>query len=90
MGKKILLVLIFWLLSAVALAAVNINTADVQELTSLPGIGPVKAEAIVDYRTKNGEFTTLDDLEKVKGIGPKIREKLEGEVTLGEEKGAKE
>lgn len=53
---------------------VNINTADVQALTKLKGIGPKKAEAIVAWRSANGNFKTLDQLLEVKGIGPKILE----------------
>lgn len=50
---------------------VNVNKATKEELAeALPGVGQVKAEAIVEYREKNGPFKTLDDLEKVKGIGP--------------------
>lgn len=49
--------------------AVNINTADVAELTKLKGIGVKKAEAIVAWRTANGGFKSLDQLLDVKGIG---------------------
>ena len=52
-------------------AKININTADVAELTGIPGIGPKTAEAIVAYRKDNGQFKNLDDLVEVKGIGPK-------------------
>ena len=55
---------------------VNVNTADVAELTEIPGIGPKTAEAIVAYRKDNGQFKTLDDLLEVKGIGPKKLEKM--------------
>lgn len=48
---------------------VNINTADVQELTKLKGIGVKKAEAIVAWRKENGNFQTVDQLLEVKGIG---------------------
>ena len=49
---------------------VNINTADAKTLAKeLDGIGPAKAQAIVDYRQKNGSFKTADDLLKVEGIG---------------------
>jgi competence protein ComEA len=48
---------------------VNINTAGVKELCSLSGIGPVKAQAIIDYREEHGAFTAAEDLTKVKGIG---------------------
>jgi competence protein ComEA len=49
--------------------AVNINTADVQELTKLKGIGEKKAEAIVAWRKENGNFKSVDELLEVKGIG---------------------
>ncbi len=48
---------------------VNINTANVTQLTQLPGIGPAIAQKIIDYRTANGPFTSVDDLTKVPGIG---------------------
>ncbi|OGR01600.1 MAG: hypothetical protein A2505_00635 [Deltaproteobacteria bacterium RIFOXYD12_FULL_55_16] len=67
---------------AVASAAVNINTATVQEISSLHGIGPAKAQAIVDYRQKNGPFKSAKDLDKVKGIGPMILKKLGGRITV--------
>lgn len=63
-------------------AVVNINTSDVEQLAKLPGIGKKKAQAIVDYREANGDFTSLEDLALVKGIGKKIVEKLNGNVTL--------
>jgi len=69
-------------LAAVAFAAVDINTATKQELTGLQGIGPAKAQAIVEYRQKNGQFKSTKDLSKVKGIGAKIVEKLGGEITV--------
>ena len=55
---------------------VNINQADLAQLETLPGIGAKKAQAIIDYRTANGSFHSLEDLGKVKGIGPKMLEKL--------------
>jgi len=86
MFTKILLVVFFTLFTATAaLAAVNINTADVKELTSLPGIGWSKAAAIINYRTEHGDFTTPDDLVKVKGIGGKTLGKIRDKVTLGVE-----
>jgi len=47
---------------------ININKATAEELDRLPGIGPVKAKAIIDYRTQNGDFKTIEDIQKVKGI----------------------
>ena len=55
---------------------VNINQADLAQLETLPGIGAKKAQAIIDYRTANGSFHSLEDLGKVKGIGPKMLDKL--------------
>lgn len=50
---------------------VNINTADKELLTQIPGIGPVTADSILQYRKDNGQFKSLDELTKVKGIGDK-------------------
>lgn len=63
-------------------AAVNINTASQTELESLQGIGPAKAKAIIEYREKNGSFTSIDDLEKVDGIGPGMIKQLRDAVTV--------
>ena len=49
---------------------VNINTATLAELTDLKGIGDKKAQAIIDYRDKQGKFTSIDQLAEVSGIGP--------------------
>ena len=60
----------------------NINTATINELKSLPGIGPKKAEAIYSYRAIYGNFRSVDDLVKVKGVGPKTLEKLKPYVRI--------
>ena len=57
-------------------ASVNINTATQAQLETLPGIGPVIAGRIIEYRTANGGFRSVGQLEAVKGIGPKTLEKL--------------
>jgi competence protein ComEA len=81
--KKMLLVLIALLgLSFQAFAAVNLNTATQAELESLEGVGPVKAQAIVDYRKKNGGFKSVDELEKVDGIGAAILENVRKNVSV--------
>lgn len=61
----------------------DINTAPAEELAGLPGIGEVLAERIVDYRTANGPFETVEDLTKVPGIGGKKLADLEGRITVG-------
>ena len=61
---------------------VNINTASKKELDALPGIGETLAQRIIDYRTANGPFSTVDDLTKVKGIGAKTLEKLKPYATV--------
>ena len=64
--------------------AININTADADTLTSLPGIGPKKAQAIIDHRQKSGAFATVDQLTDVRGIGAKTLAKLRPLITVGE------
>jgi competence protein ComEA len=62
-------------------AKVSINTADVAALDQLPGIGPVTAQRIVDDRTRNGPFASVDDLDRVSGIGRATLEQLAGVAT---------
>ena len=59
---------------------VNINTATVEELKTLKGVGDKKAEAIIEYRKKNGSFKTKEDLMKVRGIGKKLFESFEERI----------
>ncbi|WP_422660292.1 ComEA family DNA-binding protein [Paenibacillus sp. EC2-1] len=61
---------------------ININTADLAALMDLPGIGEKKAQAIIDYRSKNGPFPSVSSLMDVKGIGPKMLEKMKPYVAL--------
>ncbi len=61
---------------------VNINTADVNALETLPNIGPKLAKDIVDYRSDRGSFVLKEDLMKVKGIGPNKYEEIKDLITL--------
>ncbi len=83
---KLLYLTLFFVFCLVtsALAVININTGDMDELTSLPGIGPVKAEAIIKYREEKGLFKEVDDLEKVYGIGKKTIARIKDDITAGE------
>ena len=83
--KKLLLAFTI-LFSVNALAKpVNINTADAEKIAdSISGFGLKKAQTIVDYRTKNGEFKTLDDLNKVSGIGDKTIEKVKADILFSD------
>ncbi|WP_374018645.1 helix-hairpin-helix domain-containing protein [Paenibacillus thiaminolyticus] len=61
---------------------ININEADAEALMKLPGIGPSKSQAIVKYRESHGPFQRLEDLKKVKGIGPAIFAKLRDQASI--------
>ena len=61
---------------------VNLNTATLDQLDALPGVGPVLAQRILDYRTQNGPFTTIDQLQEVPGVGPKKFDSLKPHVRL--------
>jgi comEA protein len=84
-------ILVFSLASAYAQSAapkakVNINTASVSELESLPRVGPTVAQRIVDFRTKNGNFKRIEEIMKVQGIGEKVFENIKDLITVGGEK----
>ena len=65
-------------------AKVNINTASVEQLTTLPGVGPKLAARIVEYRQKSGTFRSAQELMNVKGIGEKNFAKIEAWLSVGE------
>jgi competence protein ComEA len=61
---------------------IDINSASEEQLDRLPGIGAAKAKAIVDDRDQNGPFRSISDLKRVKGIGPKMIERMEGDIVV--------
>ena len=79
-----LLAVVVALAASLAHAALNLNTATKEELVALSGIGPAKAQAILDYRTQHGGFKSVDELKDVKGIGARRFEKLKPELTVGQ------
>ncbi len=62
---------------------ININTASAEELDKLPGIGPTTAKAIIDYRTQNGPFKTIDGIKDVPRIGDSLFQKIKDQITVG-------
>jgi competence protein ComEA len=81
--KKLLLAIFICLTTyGFAIAAVNINTATKEELTTLQGIGEKRAQDIIDYRTKNGPFKNVDDLEKVPVIGPGMMKQIRSQISV--------
>ncbi len=79
--KKLLILLVFMVS---LFAKVNINTANINELESLKGIGKAKAETIIEYR-KQHKFKKIEDIMKVKGIGKKLFEKIKDEISVNKE-----
>ncbi len=69
--------------SSTLTSPININTASAEELDVLPGIGPSLAKTIIDYRTTNGPFKTIEDINNVKGIGDALFAKIKDSITVG-------
>jgi competence protein ComEA len=63
-------------------APVNLNTATAAQLEELPGVGPVLAQRIVDWRSEHGRFSSVDELGEVSGIGEKMFARLQPKVTV--------
>ncbi|MDP2028286.1 MAG: helix-hairpin-helix domain-containing protein [Thiobacillus sp.] len=86
---RVLLMVVAGLMALPAFAALNINTATQSELEAVKGLGPTKAQSIIAYRDANGNFKSVDDLDKVKGFGKASIDKLKGELTVGSDSNKK-
>jgi len=82
MKKVMLACIVFFSFTFNAFSAVNLNTATVDQLKELDGIGQAKAQAIVDYRIKNGNFKSVDELDNVPGFSDKALKKLKPTLTI--------
>ena len=82
-SRRLLAALLLTLASTAVLARLDINSASREELDGLKGIGPVKAQAIVDYRRQHGPFRSVDELQNVPGLGPALIEGFRRDVTVG-------
>lgn len=65
-----------------AQAKLNINSASLADLDKLPGIGTVKAQAIIDYREQNGQFLSIEGIMKVPGFGAELFEQIKDKITV--------
>lgn len=86
--KKLLVMLASVFAFSTAFAAVDLNTATQQDLETVKGIGPAKSKAILEYRSKNGPFKSVDDLAKVPGFGEKSVAGMKAELAVGAAKPA--
>lgn len=83
MKRLLLIVAAVFAFALSAHAAVDLNTASQTELETVKGIGPKKAQAIIEYRKKNGPFKSADDLDKVPGFGKKSVDMMKKDITVG-------
>ena len=84
MLARLLLTLACWVvMTGSVLAQLDINKASPEQLDGLKGIGPAKAQAMVDYRRQHGPFKSVDELQNVPGIGPATLKDIRKDVTVG-------
>jgi competence protein ComEA len=81
--RRLICCLLMYLATPPVFAALDLNSATQAELDALPGVGPGRAQAIIEYRAKHGPFNTVDALRNVKGIGDKTFAELEPLLSVG-------
>ncbi|MCQ9378616.1 helix-hairpin-helix domain-containing protein [Methyloversatilis sp. XJ19-49] len=86
--RRLICFLLLCLAAPWALAALDLNVATEAELDALPGIGPSRAQAIIEHRATNGPFASVEDLRHVKGIGDKTFAELKPLLSVGPVAGA--
>jgi competence protein ComEA len=82
MKKVILACIVFFYFTFNAFSALNLNTATLDQLKELEGVGQAKAQAIVEYRNKNGHFKNVDELNNVPGFSDNAIKKLKPTLTV--------
>ena len=81
--KLLIILILSWFAFGIQAGPININTANIESLAkNIKGVGVKKAQAIVQYRKTHGPFKRVDDLVKVKGIGPKLLEKNRADLRI--------
>ncbi len=81
--KLLFTTLLFVSFQLAAAEMININTADAEALTAIQGVGEKRAEAIIDYRDKNGPFSSVDELANVDGVGQVTIDNNRDNLTVG-------
>lgn len=88
MKKMILSLFACFAVCNLAFSAVDLNAANQQQLENINGLGPSKAKAIIEYRSKNGAFKNIEDVMKVPGIKQGVFSQIKSEISVGNKQAA--